>query len=110
MSHNTTEEILIRISQQVETIQKQLDEIKKQAELGLKEYFTMGEFAQFGGIPISTAYQISCKNILPKFRVGKRVLFKREDVIAMIEKTRISSKSEIKDRAITEMMTEVDCG
>ena len=55
MSHNTTEEILIRISQQVETIQKQLDEIKKQAELGLKEYFTMGEFAQFGGIPIDAA-------------------------------------------------------
>ena len=106
MNEDTLKEMLISISLQVKTVQKQLDELKKNGELVQNEFLTMRGLAQLAGIPVSTAYQLSCRNILPKFRVGKRVLFRRADVIRMIENTRVASTSEIRDKAITELMTE----
>ncbi|MDA3812934.1 MAG: helix-turn-helix domain-containing protein [Candidatus Cloacimonetes bacterium] len=106
MVKKSGDEVLSRISSQLENVQNQLDELVKKVERGKegqKEYLTMKEFAKLAGIPLSTGYQISSKNLLPKYRFGKRVLFKRVDVIAYIEKFRIASESEIHSRAINSL-------
>ena len=104
MRSGTLEETLTRISEQVDHIQIQLDDLQKNNEIGQKEYLNMREFVAYAGIPLSTGYQISCKNLIPKYRFGKRVLFKRKDVIEFIEQHRIASKSEIHTRAINNIM------
>ncbi|MCF7794262.1 MAG: helix-turn-helix domain-containing protein [Candidatus Cloacimonetes bacterium] len=106
MCESTVKGMLVSISQRLENIQIQMDEIKKQLECGQQEFVNMEAMAKIAGIPLSTAYQISCRNILPKFRMGKRVLFKRKDVLEMIEKTRVASTSEIQHQAINDVMME----
>lgn len=105
-----TEEILERISQQVDSICKKLDEMMMNFELEQKKYLNMDEFAKLAGIPKATAYQISSKNLLPKFRIGKRVLFKKDDVNKYIEMHRISSQEEVEEIAVTSFMKEVQHG
>jgi hypothetical protein len=78
--------------------------MQKNSEIGQKEYLTIPEFSTFAGIPLSSGYQISCKNLIPKYRFGKRVLFKRVDVIAYIEKHRIASASEIHAKAVNSLI------
>ena len=106
MNSDSIMEILSKISQQVESIQIQLDELQKKSEIGQKEYLTMMEFVAYAGIPLNSGYQISYKNLIPKYKFGKRVLFKREDVIAFIERHRIASASEIHNKAINSLMKE----
>jgi len=104
MQNDSIMEMLTKISQQLESVQIQMDDMQKSIETGQKEYLPMKGLASFAGIPLSSAYQISSKNLIPKFKPGKRVLFKREDIVAYIEKHRIASKSEIHARAINSLI------
>ena len=104
MNKSSLDEVLSKISQQMDHIQIQLDEVQESIEMGQKDYLTMKGLASFAGIPLSSAYQISSKNLIPKYKPGKRVLFKRADIIAYIEKSRIASGSEIRTRAINSLI------
>lgn len=110
MLKNTLEDMIKGISEQVKNVQNQLDEIKSKVELGEQEFVNMGAMAKMLGIPKSTAYMLSSKNLLPKFKIGKRVIFKKTDVYDFIEKHRISSQKEVEIKAVNSFMKEVQHG
>jgi len=104
MQHLDYEEILSRILEKLDSVQNQLDEFKKNGNLGQRKYLTISNFAEYVNIPLSTAYKISSKNVLNKYRTGKRVLFKRSEIDQWIEANKISSDSEISSIAVTQLM------
>lgn len=97
-------EILFGISQKLDYIQNQLDVSKKNENVSQKVYLTIRDFAEYANMPLSTAYKISSKNVLSKYRTGKRILFKKSEIDQWIQSNKISSNSEIKSKAVTELM------
>lgn len=64
----------------------------------MEQYVTINNLCIILGIKKNTAYKLSSKKVLPKYKPsGKIVLFKRSDIIAYIERKRIASRQEAID-------------
>jgi len=73
----------------------------------MEEYITIERLCQLLGIKKSTAYKLSSKNTLPKFKPGgKVVLFKMSDAVKYIESKRIASSNEVKEKILKELFKE----
>lgn len=104
MQYNDFNGILTRILEKLDFVQNQLDEFRKEENVGQKKYLTIRDFAEYANLPLSTVYKISSKNVLNKYRTGKRILFKKSEIDQWIEANKISSDSEISSIAVTELM------
>jgi excisionase family DNA binding protein len=67
----------------------------------MEDYITIEQLAQLLGIKKNTAYKLSSKKLLPKFKPGgKIVLFKVSDAINYVESKRIASQQEVKQSVL----------
>ena len=66
----------------------------------VKEIFNVDEAASFLGLSKSRIYKMTHHKEVPYYTTGKRVYFKREDLLDYVTKHRISSKEEIEQQAI----------
>lgn len=59
-----------------------MSEMKSQTS---PEYLDIEEAAQFTKLKVNTIYQKVCKNTIPNIHVGRKVIFKKSDLINWIE-------------------------
>lgn len=53
------------------------------------------------GVPTGTIYQWSCKKLIPKFRVGRRLYFKRSEIESWLNDKRRPTVQERVELAVT---------
>jgi len=104
MLTKAVEEMLFRIAEKIDTIETKLDLLQRKNDLGAKPFLSIKELSDYASIPLSTAYQMSSQNVLPKYRVGKRVLFKKSEIESLIESHRIATDAEIEARVQADLM------
>jgi excisionase family DNA binding protein len=68
--------------------------------LSVKEILTVEETATFLGVKKSWVYKMSHYKVVPHYTTGKRVYFKREDLLQWVMKNRIGSHEEIEQQAL----------
>ena len=82
------------------TIEKQLNSqkqnvIKITPEEGIKEFLTINEASVFISQSKSSIYKKTMNLEIPHYKVGKKLLFKRCDLIEWIEEYQVKSKSQL---------------
>jgi len=66
-----------------------------------KEFLTSRETASFLGISIQTLYKLSSKRILNSYRPsGRKIYFKKEDLLEWIEKGKRLSMSTLNKKSV----------
>lgn len=61
-----------------------------------KTYLTAKEAADFLGITKKYLYQLTHKHAIPYYSpMGRHILFKRHELVAMIERSRVSTQDEL---------------
>jgi excisionase family DNA binding protein len=66
----------------------------------MKEVLTFNEAKEFMGVSKSTLYKMSANRIIPIYKpTGGRIYFKREDLLAYMQKNRLMSQEEINQLA-----------
>jgi excisionase family DNA binding protein len=74
----------------------------------MEDYITIEQLAQLLGIKKNTAYKLSSKKLLTKFKPGgKIVLFKVGDAIKYVESKRIASQQEIKQSVLKKIFSDL---
>lgn len=62
----------------------------------MKEFLSVTDVCEYLSVSKSFVYKLSSANVLPKHcPMGKLVYFKRSDIDSWLEKSRISSESEL---------------
>jgi excisionase family DNA binding protein len=70
--------------------------VMPQAAVGEKEYLTAKEAAEFIGATINYFYKLTCAHTLPMYSpTGRKLLFKRSELVAWIENSRVSTDAEL---------------
>lgn len=78
--------------EQIQQIRQEWAEIVKP----LKEFMTVDEIADYLGLSKSAIYKLTSKRELPFYNPGgKKIYFKREEIDAWVEASRVSSDSEV---------------
>ncbi len=67
----------------------------------VKDIFTVGEAAEFLGSTKSYLYKLTHFREIPHYKSGKRLYFKRDDLIIWMTRLRIKTHDEIEQEAIT---------
>ena len=76
-----------------------------QVEIGGKDFLTVPETCAFLGIKRNYLYKLTASKKLPYYRpCGRKVLFKKSELQALVEMSRVSTDDELKSRAETELM------
>lgn len=76
-----------------------------QVEIGSKDFLTVPETCVFLGIKKNYLYKLTASKKLPYYRpCGRKVLFKKSELQALVEKSRVSTDDELQSRAETELM------
>lgn len=67
-----------------------------QAAVGDKEFLTAREASVFIGTSLNYFYKLTCSHKLPMYNpTGRKLLFKRSELQAWIEKSRVSTDAEL---------------
>lgn len=91
-------ERILKIFGSLDELEKALDLFSKQNYV-LKEYFTLEEACAYLGVRKSTLRHYSSNHILPTYKPSGRLMFKKADIIAFIEKSHTMSNEEMKEFA-----------
>jgi excisionase family DNA binding protein len=99
-----------QLPEMVSLILQKLDGIEKfiykhEGLLEDKEMMTSDETAKFMGVSMSYLYKLSFKRELPSYKPGgKKMYFRKGDVIDWLSKHKIMSNDEIEEKAIKYVM------
>jgi excisionase family DNA binding protein len=102
MQNLDLEVILSRILEKLDLVQKRLNEMKMSKIDWAKPYLSVQDLSIYMSIPVSSVYKIG--TALPKYKAGKRVLFKRSEVDAYIHNSRVASDEEVHSKAMSLLM------
>lgn len=70
--------------------------VMPQAAVGEKEYLTAREAAEFIGATLNYFYKLTCAHKLPMYNpTGRRLLFRRSELVAWIENSRVATNDEL---------------
>lgn len=72
-----------------------IKEIKIQPETVINEYLTIDEASVFVCQSKSSMYKKTMDCVIPHYKVGKKLLFKRSELIEWIEEYRVKSKTQL---------------
>lgn len=71
-----------------------------------RPFITATEVAELLGVSPKYVYQLTFRHKIPYYSpTGRKILFKREEIIEFIERARVASYSEAVSRAHTQMAT-----
>ncbi|MDV6316685.1 helix-turn-helix domain-containing protein [Idiomarina sp. HP20-50] len=79
------------MSPELKLISQAMTELKK-IQLVTKEYMTVEECAKYLGLSRSAIYKLTHRKEIPHFKPSKRVMFKRSEVDAWIQKSYAPTK------------------
>ena len=81
--------------------------IKNQSAAGSKDFLTAKEAAEYIGASLNYFYKLTSNHRLPMYNPsGRKLLFKRSELQAWIEKSRVCADDELESIAATELMRE----
>lgn len=76
-----------------------------QVEIGGKDFLSAREAADYIGAKLNYFYKLTSKHKLPMYNpTGRKLLFKKSELQAWVEKSRVSTDDELQRRAETELM------
>ena len=81
-------------------ILEQLSRIERVALLGAKQILTVHDLNQLYGFAPSYVYKLTCGRLIPHYRRGKTLYFKRLEVEQWLTTYRTASKEELQREAI----------
>lgn len=64
-----------------------------------KRFYPISWFVEYTGIPKSSVYQMTSKNLVPFSKRGRKLFFEKELVDKWLEEGRVKTKAEIKAEA-----------
>lgn len=73
-----------------------------------KKFLSLKETAEYLGISKSSAYKLSHKQIIPKYKPAGKIYFELDDINKYIEDSRIKSQSEIESEAQSFLLADVN--
>ena len=85
--------------------QKQSVATMPQMETGSKDFLTAKEAAEYIGASLNYFYKLTSSHRLPMYNpTGRKLLFKRCELQAWIEQSRVSTDDELSEQAELELM------
>lgn len=76
-----------------------------QMATGSKDFLSAREAADYIGAKLNYFYKLTSKHKLPMYNpTGRKLLFKKSELQAWVEKSRVSTDDELQSRAETELM------
>ena len=66
-----------------------------------EEILNIKQVSELLNLAVPTLYSFTSKNILPHFKQGKKLYFKRSELLKWVEEGKIKSKAEIENDATT---------
>lgn len=79
------------MSPEIKMMSSAIAEMKK-IQLVTKEYMTAEECARYLGLSRSAIYKLTHRQEIPFYKPSKRVMFKRADIDAWIQKSYVQTK------------------
>ncbi|WP_395051351.1 helix-turn-helix domain-containing protein [Flavobacterium sp.] len=86
------------ILEKLNSIEKAIEKLKT-ASNDDEDFMTIEQVSSFVGLTKATIYGLTHERKIPYFKAGKRLYFKKSDVINWITSTRVKSKQEIEQMA-----------
>lgn len=85
-----------------------LDRIEKMVLLREKPFLSLAECSDYLGISRNTIYQLTSKQKIPHYKIGKRLMFKVSDVDLWVldKKNKVYSMKEIDTKVSTDLLRE----
>jgi excisionase family DNA binding protein len=74
---------------------QRIEEQMNANNLASKEIFSVNEAAEFLGLKTSYLYQLTSKRLIPFYRPGRKLYFKKSDLIDWISSHRQSTVAEV---------------
>lgn len=84
---------------------KKADEVLNEHSTGtirVDEFLNISEVSKLVGLEESTLYGLTSKRKIPHYKPGKKLLFKRSEILAWIDKSRQATADEIINQSKTE--------
>lgn len=87
------------LSKQVAELQGRVQSLEQLLHQG-KDVLTLEEAAKFMGIARSSLYKMTHEQTIPFYKPnGKMIFFEKSDLLAWVQKNRVSSEAEISEEA-----------
>ncbi len=95
------------ITEALERLESKVDQIYQSSKLLEKSVLDISEAAELLKISKYTLYTMTSKNILPFYKLGRKIFFDRDELIAFITRKehRYKSNDEIEAEAIDRIVT-----
>jgi excisionase family DNA binding protein len=74
---------------------QRIEEQMNANNLASKEIFSVNEAAEFLGLKTSYLYQLTSKRLIPFYRPGRKLYFKKSDLVDWISKHRQATVTEV---------------
>jgi excisionase family DNA binding protein len=68
-----------------------------------KPYISLEEASEYLSLKKSTLYSYTSKNVLPYYKIRRKILFKVSELNEFIENNRVKSNAEIETEALTKL-------
>lgn len=93
-------ELVLKLYDKLETIERAL--IQKE-----KPFLSLDELVGYLGIARNTVYQWTSRNLIPHYKVGKKLMFKISEIDNWVlnNKNKVKSNDEIESEAATQIVT-----
>jgi DNA binding domain, excisionase family len=89
------DEIASQVAEKVYTLQQRNNDQKE--EIKEDEFLTIGQASKLLNLAKPTIYTLTCKNTIPFIKKGKKLYFKKSDLIEWLNSGRRLTKNEIEE-------------
>ena len=86
------------ILEKLNSIEKAIDKLNTSSNID-DDFMNIEQIASYVGLSKATIYGLTHERKIPYFKAGKRLYFKKSDVINWITSTRVKTKQEIEQMA-----------
>ncbi|SOE23173.1 DNA binding domain-containing protein, excisionase family [Spirosomataceae bacterium TFI 002] len=94
---NTSIVIAITVEELKSLIQEAVSNSRNEPKVKEKKLLSIEEAAVFLGIPQNTIYQFTSKRTIPFIKLGRRLVFDKEELLEWVKQNRKSTKKEIEN-------------
>lgn len=94
---NTSIVIAITVDELKSLIEEAVNNSRHGPRMKEKKLLSIEEAAEFLSIPQNTIYQFTSKRIIPFIKLGRRLVFDKEELLEWVKQNRKTTKKEIEN-------------
>jgi excisionase family DNA binding protein len=95
------DELIDRIVERLASSNQVLN--KSQEESDVKEYLSIEEASKLIGLAISTIYSLTHRNEIPHIKKGKKLWFKRSELLQWLDSGHVESQEDLEAKAMEDL-------